>query len=64
MEALLPPRAARAYERLRPFGMLVFVALIALTWLAPGLNLLGNTIGVPVEWAIGHYLALADLIGR
>ena len=64
VEGLLPPSAARVYERLRPFGMLLFVGLIALTWLAPGLNLLGNTIGVPVQWAIGQYLALADLIAR
>ncbi|RIV90651.1 site-2 protease family protein [Aurantiacibacter xanthus] len=64
VEGLLPPSAARVYERLRPFGMLLFVGLIAITWLAPGLNLLGNTIGVPVQWAIGHYLALADLIAR
>ncbi|WP_137681229.1 site-2 protease family protein [Aurantiacibacter suaedae] len=64
VEGLLPPRAARAYERLRPFGMLLFVGLIALTWLAPGLNLLGNTIGLPVAWAVDQYLALADLIAR
>ncbi|OYX65297.1 MAG: site-2 protease family protein [Sphingomonadales bacterium 32-64-17] len=64
VEGLLPPSAARVYERLRPFGMLLFVALIALTWLAPGLNLLGNTIGVPVAWAVDQYLALADLIAR
>ena len=64
VEGLLPPSAARVYERLRPFGMLLFVGLIAITWLAPGLNLLGNTIGVPVEWAIGQYLSLADLIAR
>ncbi|MEN7536632.1 site-2 protease family protein [Aurantiacibacter flavus] len=64
VEGLLPPRAARAYERLRPFGMLLFVGLIALTWLAPGLNLLGNTIGLPVAWAVDQYLAFADLIAR
>tara|TARA_A100001391_G_scaffold153410_1_gene111222 strand:+ start:5993 stop:6709 length:717 start_codon:yes stop_codon:yes gene_type:complete len=64
VEGLLPPRAARAYERLRPYGMLLFVGLIALTWLAPGLNLLGNTIGVPVSWAVDQYLALADMIAR
>ena len=64
VEGLLPPGAARVYERLRPFGMLLFLGLIAITWFAPGLNLLGNTIGVPVGWAVDQYLALADTISN
>lgn len=61
-EGLLPRRWARAYERLRPIGMLLFIGLIALTWLAPGLGVLQNTIGPPVEWALERYLTLAQSV--
>ncbi|QWC56147.1 site-2 protease family protein [Erythrobacter sp. 3-20A1M] len=62
LEGLLPPRWARAYERLRPIGMLLFVGLIALTWFLPGLGLIENTVGPPVDWAMRKYLALADAV--
>jgi Zn-dependent protease len=60
VEGALPRRWVHHYERLRPFGMLLFLGLIAVTWLAPGLGVLENTIGPPVNWALGKYLALAD----
>jgi Zn-dependent protease len=60
VEGAMPRRWVHHYERLRPFGMLLLVALIALTWFAPGLGVLENTIGPPVNWALGKYLALAD----
>lgn len=63
VEGLLPAAAARVYEKLRPFGMLLFFGLVALTWFAPGLNIIGNTVGVPVRWAVDRYLALARLVG-
>ncbi|MCP9222580.1 site-2 protease family protein [Erythrobacter sp. LQ02-29] len=62
LEGLLPPRWARVYERLRPIGMLLFVGLIALTWFLPGLGLIENTVGPPVDWAMRKYLALADAV--
>jgi Zn-dependent protease len=62
VEGMLPRRLARAYEGLRPYGMLVFFALIALTWALPGLRLIENTIGPPMEWLLGEYLALASRI--
>ncbi|MXP42514.1 site-2 protease family protein [Altererythrobacter soli] len=61
VEGALPRRWVHHYERLRPFGMLLLVALIALTWFAPGLGVLENTIGPPVNWALGQYLSLADM---
>ena len=49
MEGLLPPSLARKYRQLRPYGMVLFFGLVALTWFAPGLGVLENTIGVPVS---------------
>ncbi|MCA1662386.1 MAG: site-2 protease family protein [Novosphingobium sp.] len=62
VEGAMPRRWVHLYEKLRPFGMLLFVALIAVTWLAPGLGVLENTIGPPVNWALGRYFALADAV--
>ncbi|HAU22676.1 MAG TPA: site-2 protease family protein [Erythrobacter sp.] len=62
VEGLLPRRYVHFYERLQPFGMLLFFGLIALTWFAPQLGVLENTIGPPVAWAIQQYLALAVAI--
>lgn len=62
VEGALPRRWARAYEKLRPYGMLMFFALIALAWLAPGLAIIQTLIGPPVTWMLGKYLAFAHLI--
>lgn len=62
MEGLLPPSLARSFRKLRPYGMLLFLGLIALTWFAPELGILGKTIGPPVEWTLSQYLALASAI--
>ena len=63
-EGLLPRRWAAAYDKLRPFGMLLFVGLVMLTWLAPGLGVLQNTIGPPVNWMVDQYLDLAGAIAN
>ncbi len=63
VEGLLPRSVVSYYEKLRPFGMLLFVGLIALTWFAPELGVLENTVGRPVEWALEKYLSLASAIG-
>ncbi|WP_379548959.1 site-2 protease family protein [Qipengyuania sp. DSG2-2] len=60
LEGLLPPSMARAYDKLRPLGMLLFFGLIALTWFAPDLGVLENTIGPPVNWAMDQYIGLAQ----
>ncbi len=62
VEGLLPPPLARKYERLRPYGMLLFFALVAAVWFAPDLDILGNTIGVPVFWLMERYIELAGFI--
>jgi len=62
VEGLIPRRYVHYYERLRPYGMLLFFGLIALTWFAPQLGVLENTIGPPVEWALQRYLELAAAI--
>jgi Zn-dependent protease len=62
VEGLLPPSLARNYRRLRPYGMLLFVGLVALTWFAPQWGVLENTIGPPVNWALEKYLSLASAI--
>ncbi|ALE16040.1 membrane metalloprotease [Altererythrobacter epoxidivorans] len=62
VEGLMPRRYVHLYEKLRPFGMLLFLGLILLTWFAPGLGVLENTIGQPVDWALRKYLGLADAI--
>ena len=62
VEGALPRRWVRYYEKLRPIGMLLFFGLIALTWFAPELGILENTIGPPVQWAMLNYLALADWV--
>ncbi len=62
LEGLLPPSIARYYVKLRPYGMALFFALVAVTWFAPDLQILQNTIGVPVEWAMAQYLGVAEAI--
>ena len=62
LEGLLPPSLARGYAMMRPFGMVLFVGLVAVTWLVPEWGVLENTIGPPVEWALGKYLSLASAV--
>lgn len=62
VEGLLPRRFVHLYAKLRPFGMVLFLGLVALTWFAPGLGVLENTIWPPVEWALNQYLGLAGMI--
>ena len=62
VEGLLPRRWVHHYAQLRPYGMLLFFALVAVTWLAPDLGVLENTIGPPVNWALEQYLRLASAV--
>jgi len=62
VEGLMPRRYVHLYEKLRPFGMILFFGLVALTWFAPELGVLDNTIGPPVQWALKQYLALAAAV--
>lgn len=57
---LLPPKLAKGYEKLRPFGLLLFIGLIAISWFAPQLGLIERLVGPPVDWAMEWLYALAD----
>ncbi len=62
VEGALPRRLAASYEKLRPYGMVLFLALIAVAWAFPSFDVIQRLIGPPVEWALGHYLAFAALL--
>lgn len=62
VEGLMPPAWAEKYEKLRPFGMVLFFGLVALTWFAPQWDVIGRTVGPPVEWILGQYLAITDWV--
>ncbi|GAA0285656.1 site-2 protease family protein [Alteraurantiacibacter aestuarii] len=62
VEGLLPPSWGETYNRLRPFGMMFFFALVASVWFFPQLGILENTVGVPVNWLLEKYLGLAEAI--
>jgi Zn-dependent protease len=52
VEGLLPPRAARTYEKLRPFGFpLLFILLLVIPWLFPHLGVVERIVLPPVLWA-------------
>jgi Zn-dependent protease len=63
VEGLLPARAARVYERLRPFGIgLLFLLLLVIPWLFPGLGVVENLVLPPVEWLRQKYVGLAAFV--
>lgn len=63
VEGALPRSLARHYARLRPFGFpLVLLLVVVLPKLVPGFDIVQRVIGGPVQWLIGHYLALAQAV--
>jgi Zn-dependent protease len=63
VEGLLPHRAAEIYEKLRPFGFpLLFLLLLVIPWLFPGLGIVENVVLPPVLWAESKYMALAGWV--
>jgi Zn-dependent protease len=63
VEGLLPRRAAAAYERLRPFGLiLVVVLLLVVPMLFPQANVVERLVLPPVEWAGAWFFALAEAV--
>lgn len=63
VEGLLPDGAARAYARLRPYGLpLLFLLLLVLPWLFPGLGIVENFVLPPVEWTQDHILSAARVL--
>lgn len=60
VEGLLPEPAARAYEKIRPFGFpLLFLLLLVIPLLFPGLGIVENVVLPPVEWAREKFFDLA-----
>lgn len=63
VEGLLPRRAARLYERLRPFGfVLLFLVLLILPRLFPNWGIVERVVVPPVLWLGDHYFHLAQLV--
>ncbi|MXO90923.1 site-2 protease family protein [Pontixanthobacter aquaemixtae] len=60
VEGALPRCWVGYYAKLRPYGMLLFFGLVAITWFAPNLRVLERTIGVPAFWLLEKYLAIAE----
>ena len=62
VEGLLPPKAAQAYEKLRPFGFpLLFLLLLVIPYFFPDLGLIQRIVLPPVLWALDQYVHLAAL---
>lgn len=63
IEGLLPRSAARIYDKLRPFGMiLLFALLLVVPYVFPEANIIERFVVLPVEWAMGYYFSVADWI--
>ena len=63
VEGLLPRSMVAGYEGMRRYGfLLVLVLIVVLPRLIPGFDPVGKLVVPPVQWLIGHYLALAQLV--
>jgi Zn-dependent protease len=63
VEGLLPRRAAHGYRKLRPWGFpLLFMLLLVVPYFWPSLGVVHNLVQPPVNWALGHYDALAHAV--
>ncbi|WP_126174247.1 site-2 protease family protein [Altericroceibacterium xinjiangense] len=63
LEGLLPRRAARTYEKLRPYGFpLLFVLLLVIPWLFPGAGIVEKVVLPPVDWAWRQFMTLAAAV--
>ena len=63
VEGLLPANAARAYERLRPYGFpMLIVLLLVVPWLFPSANIIERLVIPPVEWLRGLCFELASAV--
>lgn len=63
VEGLLPPRAAKVYERLRPLGFpMLFILLVAIPWLFPQLGIVERVVLPPMMWLQNHYFMLTSWV--
>jgi Zn-dependent protease len=58
---LLPARMRAGWEKLQGIGMALILGLVAISWVF-GTSWLGDILMPPVTFAMGLYLALADVI--
>lgn len=59
VEGLLPPKAAKTYEKLRPFGFpLIFILLIGMPYIVPSFDIVGWVVVPPVRWLTDLYLSI------
>lgn len=58
---LLPRPLRRVWQQIQGVGMVLIVVLVAASWVF-GTSWLGNILMPPVMWAMGHYLAIADVV--
>src|SRR5688500_7261356 len=60
VEGLLPPRAARIYEKLRPFGFpLLFLLLLVIPYFFPQLGIVQRVVLPPVLWVQDKFMDIA-----
>ena len=63
VEGLLPPRAARVYDKLRPFGFpLLFLLLLVVPYFFPELGIVERVVLPPVDWAEAKFMLLASWV--
>ncbi|GGB96980.1 hypothetical protein GCM10011494_14310 [Novosphingobium endophyticum] len=63
VEGALPRDAARAYARLRPFGLpLLFLLLLVIPYFFPEWRILERVLLPPVFWAREHYFDLVAVV--
>jgi Zn-dependent protease len=63
VEGILPRPLARAYSRLGMVGLpLVLLLLIVLPMVVPGYDIIARVVLPPVQWLIGHFLALTQAV--
>ncbi|EQB19585.1 site-2 protease family protein [Novosphingobium lindaniclasticum] len=63
VEGLLPRRAARQYERFRPYGFpLLIVLLLVVPYFFPQWGIVRRVVLPPVIWATDHYYTLAQFV--
>jgi len=62
VQGLLPRSLAVHWAKIQQLGMLLLIVIIAASWAFPQWDVIGNTVGPPVDWALGKYLTLAQSI--
>ena len=61
-EGLLPRVWARQYRKLRPVGLALFAAIIAISWFFPDFGIIENVVWPPVLWAFNHFVAISGAV--